>query len=258
MKRTLALFLTIMLSLGMLQGVADAEAKPKLFDANLTDSLDYSFPEWFSTSKLRALLTFALSIDVYSAFGEDVSLNQTYVAFAEPDCLSVAYVDEKNNRTMLVTYNKSQQAGLRIYDAWTDDDAEEILGSTHDGVLKNKKESVQKAVGTLNELMSKNVSATVKPTATPKRTVKPTATPPAELWGLTVKGLATRSGPSTSYKDTGSYHDLNGKWVRVRSRAWDSVNEIWWVEVLIGDRWLWTGYWRFDSSTLPLESIPIY
>ena len=78
------------------------------------------------------------------------------------------------------------------------------------------------------------------------------------LWGLAAERLSTRSGPSTRYAETGSYNSTKGQWIQVRSRAWDASNEIWWVEVLIGDQWLWTGYWRFDSSTLPLESIPIW
>lgn len=77
------------------------------------------------------------------------------------------------------------------------------------------------------------------------------------LKGLTTTRLSTRSGPGTTYSETGSYNNLANTWVQVRSRAWDNRNSIWWVEVLIGDQWLWTGYKRFDSSTLPLESIPI-
>ncbi len=83
---------------------------------------------------------------------------------------------------------------------------------------------------------------------------------PAELWGLAVKNISTRTGPSTKYAEGGTYK-LSGQYVRVLSRAWDANNDIWWVEVEIhynGEvRYLWTGYHRFDSTTLPLESIPI-
>jgi len=77
------------------------------------------------------------------------------------------------------------------------------------------------------------------------------------LWGYTIQRLSTRSGPGTTYSETGSYNSTKNTWVQVRSRAWDAVNEIWWVEVLIGDQWLWTGYKRFDPDSLPLESIPL-
>ena len=83
------------------------------------------------------------------------------------------------------------------------------------------------------------------------------STPGGELWGYTIKGLATRTGPSTTYQDAGSYPKLVNTWVQVRARAWDKRNAIWWVEVLVGDQWVWTGYKRFDSEQLPLESIPI-
>ncbi len=77
------------------------------------------------------------------------------------------------------------------------------------------------------------------------------------LYGYVTERLSTRSGPGTVYSETGSYNNTLHSWVQVRSRAWDSRNGIWWVEVLIGDQWLWTGYKRFDSTSLPLESIPI-
>ncbi len=80
------------------------------------------------------------------------------------------------------------------------------------------------------------------------------------LGGLATKKLATRSGPGTEYSETGTYN-VAGQYIKVLSRAWDKRNEIWWVKCEIpykGEiRVLWTGYKRFDSSTLPLESIPI-
>lgn len=77
------------------------------------------------------------------------------------------------------------------------------------------------------------------------------------LWGFTKQRLSTRSGPGTQYTDTGTYSSLANSWVEVRSRAWDSRNDIWWVEVNVNGRWLWTGYKRFDSSSIPLETIPV-
>ncbi len=80
------------------------------------------------------------------------------------------------------------------------------------------------------------------------------------LYGLATMKLATRSGPGTQYSEQGTYF-VAGQYIRVLSRAWDSRNEIWWVKCEIpygnGVRILWTGYKRFDSSTLPLSSIPI-
>ena len=80
------------------------------------------------------------------------------------------------------------------------------------------------------------------------------------LYGLAIMKLATRSGPGTQYSEQGTYF-VEGQYIRVLSRAWDSRNEIWWVKCEIpygnGVKILWTGYKRFDSSTLPLSSIPI-
>ena len=77
------------------------------------------------------------------------------------------------------------------------------------------------------------------------------------LWGYATQRISTRSGPGTTYSEMGTYNNVKDTWVQIRSRAWDARNEIWWVEVLIGDQWLWTGYKRIDPESLPLESIPI-
>ena len=81
-----------------------------------------------------------------------------------------------------------------------------------------------------------------------------------ELYGYAIQKLATRDGPGTTYKETGTYNVAN-TYVRVLSRAWDSANGIWWVKVVIPyhgeNRILWTGYKRFDPASLPLESIPV-
>ncbi len=86
------------------------------------------------------------------------------------------------------------------------------------------------------------------------------AAPSGELYGLATVKLATRSGPGTNYSEQGTY-EVAGQYIRVLSRAWDKNNEIWWVKCEIPYRGqirvLWTGYKRFDPSTLPLESIPI-
>ena len=79
-----------------------------------------------------------------------------------------------------------------------------------------------------------------------------------DIYGLAVMNISTRSGPSTDYQDTGTYN-LKGQWLKILSRAYDDVNEIWWVQCVIpsSGRALWTGYKRFDHSTLPLDIIPI-
>jgi hypothetical protein len=79
-----------------------------------------------------------------------------------------------------------------------------------------------------------------------------------EIYGLATMKISTRSGPSTKYEDTGTYN-LAGQYLRILARAYDDVNEIWWVKCVIpsNGRALWTGYKRFDHSTLPLDIIPI-
>ena len=81
-----------------------------------------------------------------------------------------------------------------------------------------------------------------------------------ELYGLVIKKLATRSGPSPRAEDTGTY-SLKGQRIRVYSRAYDPIENAWWVKCDVpyhGEiRTLWAWYTRFDSRTLPLESIPI-
>ena len=80
------------------------------------------------------------------------------------------------------------------------------------------------------------------------------------LYGLAKQKLATRYGPSTKYEDGGTYN-VAGQYIRILSRAYDRANGIWWVKCEIPYRneirVLWTGYKRFDSSTIPLDSIPI-
>lgn len=80
-----------------------------------------------------------------------------------------------------------------------------------------------------------------------------------KIYGLAVKKLATREGPGTTYPEGGSY-DVKGQYIQVLAKAYDKRNEIWWVKCVIPYRGknkvLWTGYKRFDHSTLPLDRIP--
>ena len=81
-----------------------------------------------------------------------------------------------------------------------------------------------------------------------------------ELYGLVIKKLATRSGPSPRAEDTGTY-SVKGQRLRIYSRAYDPIENAWWVKCDVpyhGEiRTLWAWYTRFDSKTLPLEAIPI-
>ena len=92
-----------------------------------------------------------------------------------------------------------------------------------------------------------------------RRTEKPVSND-GSLYGLTLQKLATRNGPSMQYAETGTYF-VKGQYIRVLCRAYDSLQNSWWVKCEIpyhGEiRVLWTDYFRFDEKTLPLESIPI-
>ena len=88
----------------------------------------------------------------------------------------------------------------------------------------------------------------------------PTTTPaPAAIYGLAINKLATRTGPGTKYAEGGTY-EVKGQYIQVLAKAYDKVNEIWWVKCVIPyrgeNRVLWTGYQRFDPATLPLEVLP--
>ena len=79
------------------------------------------------------------------------------------------------------------------------------------------------------------------------------------VYGLAISKLATRTGPSTSFAEGGTY-EVKGQYIRVLAKAYDRQNEIWWVKCEIPYRnelrVLWTGYKRFDPGSLPLESLP--
>ena len=53
---------------------------------------------------------------------------------------------------------------------------------------------------------------------------------------------------------------MKGQYIRILSRAWDKRNGIWWVKCEIPYknkiRVLWTGWKRFDHSTINLEDLP--
>ena len=68
--------------------------------------------------------------------------------------------------------------------------------------------------------------------------------------------LATRSGPSTNYDELGSYFSA-GTEIKAISKAWDTRNDIWWVQVEFAyngtARRAYTGLKRLNMSA---ESVP--
>ena len=106
---------------------------------------------------------------------------------------------------------------------------------------------------------------TLVPTAVP--TLVPTAQPivtTAPFTGLQVftkDRLSTRSGPGTTYTETGSYFQ-SGTRVKAISSAYDRDNSIWWVQVELtydGElRRVYTGVKRLQMSAdqVPVEEAP--
>ena len=91
-------------------------------------------------------------------------------------------------------------------------------------------------------------------------TPEPTVTPNADgVWGLTIDKLATRKGPGTQYEGGGTY-SVKNQYIKVLAKAWDKRNGIWWVKCEIHYknqiRVLWTGWKRFDHSTISLDDLP--
>jgi len=79
--------------------------------------------------------------------------------------------------------------------------------------------------------------------------------------GITNQKLATRTGPSTKYDEPGTFLS-SGARVQVLSKAYDSKNEIWWVQVDMTNNGTriraYTGVKRFSSlnlSAIPEEQI---
>ena len=80
----------------------------------------------------------------------------------------------------------------------------------------------------------------------------------APVEGLAIDRLATRSGPATEYRETGTYR-VEGEFVPIISLAYDR-NGLCWVqcEVLYANklRRVYTGLKRFDTATFDLGSVP--
>lgn len=78
------------------------------------------------------------------------------------------------------------------------------------------------------------------------------------LEGLTIDKLATRSGPSTQYSETGTYK-VKGEYVRLLSFAYDR-SDVCWIQCEVPYRnklrRVYTGLKRFDTTTFDLNSVP--
>lgn len=102
---------------------------------------------------------------------------------------------------------------------------------------------------------------TMIPTAVPTAQPIITAAPFTGLQVMTKERLSTRSGPGTTYTETGSYLQ-NGARVKAVSSAYDKENGIWWVQVELtydGElRRVYTGVKRLQMSAdqVPVEEAP--
>jgi len=76
---------------------------------------------------------------------------------------------------------------------------------------------------------------------------------------LAIDNLATRSGPSTKYRETGTYR-VKGQLVRVISLSYDE-NDLCWVQCEVTDRnklrRVYTGLKRFDITSFDLDGVPV-
>jgi len=88
-------------------------------------------------------------------------------------------------------------------------------------------------------------------------TEAPTYTQYASVSGITNQKLATRTGPSTTYDEPGTFL-TSGARVKVLSKAYDGNNGIWWVQVDLTEKGVhiraYTGVKRFSS--LNLSAVP--
>lgn len=86
-----------------------------------------------------------------------------------------------------------------------------------------------------------------------------TAEDVSDAEALAIENLATRSGPSTKYRETGSYN-VKGEYVLLVSLAYDE-NDLCWVqcEVLSGNklRRVYTGLKRFDTGSFDIRDVPV-
>ena len=84
--------------------------------------------------------------------------------------------------------------------------------------------------------------------------------PSKNVWALVIDRLSINAGPGTSryFDELGTYR-VEGQYVQVFARCWDTDNSIWWImcEIPNSDHTIgWTGLKRFDQSTFDLELLP--
>lgn len=160
-----------------------------------------------------------------------------YPLNGKTNCNSVNVREETSKRSRLVVTIMKKGSSVTVKSESTDDDGAiwyEIEYKGKKGFVRNDYIDLEESIANSNS--------------------------DEELYGLVIKKLATRSGPSPRAEDTGTY-SLKGQRIRVYSRAYDPIENAWWVKCDVpyhGEiRTLWAWYTRFDSKTLPLESIPI-
>lgn len=77
-------------------------------------------------------------------------------------------------------------------------------------------------------------------------------------YALAIQKLATRTGPGTQYDEPGTFN-VAGQWIHILAKHYD-VNDVCWVKCEIptsnGTIIAWTGWKRFDHSTLDINSVP--
>lgn len=179
------------------------------------------------------------STEIPEALDNEEQKEQTrYPMNGKTNTKSVNVREETNKRSKLVITIKKKGSQVTVKSDFIGDDGNiwyEIEYKGREGFVRNDFIDLEEPVAA-----SKNLNE--------------------ELYGLVIKKLATRSGPSPRAEDTGTY-SLKGKRIRVYSRAYDPIENAWWVKCDVpyhGEiRTLWAWYTRFDSKTLPLESIPI-
>ena len=169
---------------------------------------------------------------------ETPSAQKGHPIIGKTNCASVNVREEKNKRSRLVVTITKKGSSVTVKSESAD----------IDGIIWYEIEYKGKEGFVRNDYIDLEESSAASNTSN------------EELYGVVIKKLATRSGPSPRAEDTGTY-SLKGQRIRVYSRVYDPIENAWWVKCDVpyhGEiRTLWAWYTRFDSKTLPLDSIPI-
>ncbi len=202
--------------------------------------------------------------EIYLSARDGGTLVLEYYEYEKPWCLQLTR-NAWNQYTLLHYYTMKGD-----YSGEGDDvyyrDSTTISMDEYEIALENLQTSRQKVVSEFYAYMYTHYGldmdfetavATLNGTAAPATPA--TTTSGGGILGLTIDKLATRKGPGTQYEGGGTY-SVKGQWIKVLSRAYDKRNGIWWVKCEIpyhGEtRVLWTGWKRFDHSTINLEDLP--